>query len=472
MQNKVLLIAPPLRITEPPAFPSGIAYITSVLIKANYLVRMLDINGYKYSKEEVKEFLNKYLLKENIDIVGIGCLITGYDYVKWLVKTIKEIKPQTKTIVGGGLGTSVPEMVLKKIRADIAVIGEGEYTMKEIIEVFNNKREIGSVKGIVYIQNGEIIKNQPRERIQDLDSIPFPSWDFFPMDIYLKTSLHEMGDVKIKGKAMCVVSARGCPYHCTFCYDALGHRRTLRSVKNVMEELTILKERYGIKYIHLTDPIFVTDKEWISELCDELIKNKLDIKWFSSGRVNLIKDESDKKLLGKMKEAGCIGLGFGVESGSQKMLDIMKKGVTVEQASKAIKLLRESKMLFIPSFMIGFPEETEEDIDKTAEFCIENDIHLISIFFVVPYPGTALYEQVKNIGLIKDEEEYVSRLGDATDLTINISKFSDEELWNLRNKLIKKVRKAYFKKNKLRLVGWYKKRIKWLIQKTKTGNIN
>lgn len=467
MENKILLIAPPHRVTEPPAFPSGLAYISAVLIKENYITKVLDINGYKYSKEEVKEFLNKYLLEEDINIVGIGCLITCYSYVKWLVATIREIKPQTKVVVGGGLGTSVPEMVLERLKADISVIGEGEETIKEIMDVFNKKRELESLKGIVYIKEDKIIRNPLRERIQDLDSLPFPAWHLFPMDIYLKTSLHEFG-VKIKGNAMCVVSARGCPFHCTFCYDAFGHNRTLRSVKNVIEEIIILKEKYGVGYIMLTDPVFVTNKDWIYELCDEIRKNRLSVKWIASGRVNLV----DEQILKKMKEAGCVALSYGVESGSQKILDVMKKGVTIKNSSNAVSITRKVGIEFVYSFMMGFPEETGEDFDKTAEFCIENDIHLISIFFVTPYPGTALYEQVKNMGLIKDEEDYISRLGDATELVLNISKFNDDELWDFRNKLIKKVRKAYFKKHKLKLINWYKQRIKWFFQSIKTKNIS
>ena len=212
----------------------------------------------------------------------------------------------------------------------------------------------------------------------------------------------------------------------------------------------------------------MTSKQWVNELCDKMIKQKMGIIWASAGRVNLV----DEELVKKMKRAGCIAINFGIESGSQRILNMIKKGVTVEQASQAIKLTRKIGMPDWMSFMIGFPEETKEDIEETIKFCIDNDIHLVSIFFVTPYPGTALYEQVKSKGLIKNEEEYISQLGDATELTINLTKWNDDELKALREYIIHKVRKAYFKKHKDEYFSWLIKKQRWYLNYIKVHGLH
>jgi len=452
-QIKVLLINPPIRLSHPPSsFPHGIGYIAAVMLKEGYEVKILDINGYRYDKEKVKQLLNKFLIEEGISIVGIGCLITCYNYVKWLIQTIKIIKPKTKVIVGGGLGTSIPKMVIDKLNADIAVIGEGEYTMLELMDVFNEKKKINSVGGIYYKEGGRILKTPLRGRITNIDDLPLPPWHLFPMEVYLKNTFVEIpkDTLSISGYSMSIVSGRGCCYHCAFCFDALGHSRTLRSVEKVIEEVILLKKKYRVTYFTFTDPCFVIDKDWVNRLCDEIIKRKLDIKWITSGRVNLI----DEELLRKMRAAGCLTLNYGVETGSQKILDSMKKGTTVEQAYKTVALTRKVGLKDWYNLMMGFPEETEEDLEQTIKFCIDNDLRQDTIFFVTPYPGTELYEQAKSRGLIKDEEEFISRLGEATEFTINLTRWSDEELLKLRDYAINKINKAYFKKHKMEFLLW------------------
>jgi len=473
---KFLLINPPIRENDKPNdFPSGLGYIAAMLLKHGYDVTVLDINAWRYKKETVIRLLQKYLIDKDINIVGIGCLITCYNYVKWIIKVIKNIKKQTIVIVGGGLGTSIPEMVIEKLRADIVVIGEGEYTILELMEIFkkpqkkNLKKKLLKVKGICFKYKGKIIKTQAREFIKNLDEIPFPAWDLFPIHIYLKNLWGEIKDMGIKSKSsMNVVSGRGCPYHCTFCYDPLGHIRRIRSVDNVIQEIKLLKRKYGVDFIFFGDPIFMTSKEWVMQLCDRIIRENIKIKWASAGRVNLV----DLELLKKMRDAGCISVNFGIESGSQKMLDIMRKGITVEQASKAIRIVRKVGMNLWTSFMMGFPEETRETLEETIRFCIDNDIHLVTIFFVTPYPGTALYEQVKRMGLIKNEEEYISKLGDATELTINLTKWSDDELIRLREYVIHKVGNAYFKKHKLEYFSWLVKKQKWYLNYIRTRGLH
>ncbi len=458
MKEKILLINPPIRETAPPSmFPSGLGYIAAILLKENYDVKVLDINGYRYDKETVKKSLYEFLINQGIDFVGIGCLITCYNYAKWLIQTIKEIKPETTVIVGGGLGSSIPEICLNKMKADIIVIGEGENTILDMLKTLLIKKDLSKVKGIAFKKNGRVIRTPLRERIKNLDELPLPAWNLFPMHIYLKNPFEVEALMDLKKKSVNIITNRGCPYNCTFCYETFTHLRTTRSPENVIKEIKILKQEYNAELFLFSDDLFCVDKKWASDFCDLLLKENLNIKWFSAMRVNIL----DEPLLRKMKKAGCLLLNYGIESGSQKMLDVMRKGITTEDSAKAIAVTRKVGLRLNLSFMMGFPEETKETLQETINFCIQNNIHLTAIFFVTPYPRTALYEQARQIGLIKDEEEFISRLGNATELTINLTKWSDEELVNLRNWVISSVHKAYYKKHKLEYIQWLRKKIVW-----------
>jgi len=466
---KVLLINPPIRVTEKASiFPSGLGYIAAIVQKENHEVKVLDLNIHRLTEKEVINKLKKYLLEEKIEIVGIGCLITCYDYVKDLVKKIREIKFKTKIVIGGGLGTSIPEMVLEKIGADIAVVGEGEKTMEELMQFFENKKKINSIKGVYYKKGGKIIQNPARERIENLDEVPFPAWHLFPIQEYVKNDFN-LDKLERKNKrSMNIITGKGCPYHCIYCYDVFGHKKRIRSVKNIIKEIKLLKQLYGVDFILITDDLFTINREFVYDFCNSLLKEKLNISWGCSARVNLV----DESLLKKMKNAGCKIISYGIESGSQKMLDIMRKGITVEQASKAINLTRKTGIIASVSFMMGFPEETKEDLEKTIKFCIDNDIYLTSMFLVTPYPGTVLYNQIIQKGLIKDVEKYVSKLGNATELTINLTKLSDKELFKLRTYVLHKIQKAYFKKHRIEQIKWYFKKINWLFENIKRDGLN
>lgn len=457
-KQKILLVNPPIRVTaKPGVFPSGLGYIAAVLLKDGYDVQVLDINGHRYDKETVRKKLAEFLNIGNIDVVGIGCLITCYNYVKWLIKTIKEINPNTKVIVGGGLGSSIPEICIDKLKADIVVIGEGEITIADLLNTLQIKSDLEKVKGIAFKKGDKIVRTLPRERIKNLDELPFPAWHLFPMDIYLQNQFEVEAIMDIKGKSMNVIGGKGCPFNCTFCYELFSHKAIKRSVNNVIDEIKVLQKRYGVKVIGFMDDLFAMDKNWVMEFCDEINKQDIKLKWFCAARVNTV----DEEMLKKMKEAGCILVNFGIESGSQKMLDIMNKAVRVEQASKAINTARKVGLRLNTSFMMGFPEETKESLDETIKFCIDNNVHLTTIFFVTPYPGTALYKQAKDMGLIKNEEEYISSLGNATEFTINLTKWSDEELFKMRDYVISSVHKAYFWKNKLEYIQWLRKKAIW-----------
>lgn len=444
---KILLINPPIREwSKPNCFPLGLGYIAAVLLQEGYQVEVLDINAHRFSKEEVEYKISK----SNFDVVGIGGIITTYKYVKWLIKVLKNYHPHKQIIIGGSIASSIPHIMLEKNSVDVLCIGEGEETVKDLIKALENKEDLQNVKGIWYKDSkGRIFKTEPRMPIKNLDYIPFPAWDLFPMDIYLKNPVGAPNKNKwIDGSSeesneltMNLFATRGCPYKCIYCYhDFMGQGYRSRSPENIIREIKYLYSKYKVKYFHFIDDEFVMKKDFVYEFC-ELLKafsNEIGqkITWGCAGRVNLMTE----KLIATMVDAGCILICYGIESGSQKMLNVMKKNVTVEQAKEAITLTKKYLGWADCSFMVGTPGENLETIQETIDFCKELELSPEVIFFVTPYPGTELYEMALSQGKIIDEEEYILNLNEQGEkIMVNFTEFSDEELYHIQKEMIREL---------------------------------
>ncbi len=422
---KVLLIIPPCRESRPAAsLPLGFAYIASVLRNAGHDVSFMNIDAFRHSKEKVEELVKK----AEFDVAATGGLITVYSYVKWLSRIVKKYHPKKMLAIGGAMPTCVPHVVLEKTEADAVILGEGEYTMLELVEAVEKNRGLEKVKGLWFKKDGKIIRNERRELIKNLDELPFPAWDLLPMDLYL--SRPTINHLPPNLKSITVSTARGCPYGCTFCYNVFGARSSRkRSADSIISEIKILQEKYDVKVIAFCDDLFIINKKDIMEFCDKMIEQKIDLIWASNGRVNTV----DMELLKKMKKAGCVGILYGFESGSQKMLDAMNKQVTVKQIKDAINATREAGLHIYPNFMFGIPGETVETIKETVNFIKEMDMYIPGIFIASPFPGSQLYDYAKSKGLIKDEEKFIESCGECLSLTLNLTDMSDSELLHWRD---------------------------------------
>lgn len=419
----ILLISPPCRI--PDLLPLGLGYIASVLREEGHNVSVLDINGLGYSDEKVEDLINRL----KFDIVGIGGLTSTYKYVKWLAKIIKKYKPGIPIIAGNMVSTANPEVLLKNSNVDIAVIDEGEITAKELVSAINSGRDLKEIKGIYYKDNGIIIETPARERITDLDSLPFPARDLFPMEIYLNNSTQS--SITFGLRMASISSIRGCPYDCTFCSRPFGTRIYMRSPKTIIEEIKELKKRYRVEFVSFCDNLFLVNEKWVLEICERIISENLDIKWTAATRVNLV----NNNLLRNMYKAGCVNLGYGFESGSQIVLDRMRKGVTVKQAEEAIEMTKAAKIGASGSFIFGMPGETIDTIKETLDFIKRTRLPLYRFFYATPYPRTELYEIAKKMGRLPvDEDKYLESLGEMRNtFLVNLTDFSDAELVRLKN---------------------------------------
>ena len=426
---KVLLIQPPHnyegKSREPQGVPLGLGYVAKALLNSGNNVEVLDIWAHQYSNEEVMQKVAEL----DYDICGISALSTQYAYVKWLISELKKYN-NSPIVVGNALATFSSEIVLNNTKADICCIGEGEITFVDIVENINN---LDKVNGIYYKENNKIFKNPPREYIKDLDSIDFPAWDLFPMQIYLKYC-------KVWGTsvdAINIVTARGCPYKCRFCSKTFSGVR-YRSVDNIIAEVKFLKDKYGMAGVFFNDELFIRNKRTVYEFCDKI--TPLNIKWNCQSRINLV----DIDLLKRMKEAGCVAVGYGVESGSQTILNNMKKEITLKQAEDAIKNTLKVGMDPIIQMMYGYPGENRETLQETVGFFkkLPPAQMGVKLSITTPLPGSELYDDVLKKSLIKDEEKYLEQLesGYAGEKSlINLTEFTEEEFFNLKSETEKKI---------------------------------
>lgn len=436
----ILLINPLIGLSDlsETLFPIGLGYIARVLVEAGHRVEVLDINAYRWKPSKIASEIRKHVF----DIVGITCLITEYNQVKWLCSVIKRERPGCTIILGGGLPSVVPELVLQETEADIAVVGEGEVTVTELVDILEKSGDLPKIDGIWYKKNSAISKTPPRKAISCLDDIPFPAWELFPMETYIRGS--SLGfEPPIKN--LNIISSRGCPYHCTYCdHSIFGYRLRKRSIDNILKEMKFLKERYRIRAIAFCDDLFLLDRKRVFEFCDKLLSENMDMMWSCNGRVNLV----DKDLLDKVKSAGCVLIGYGIESGSQTILNEMNKKATVDQAKRAINLTWESGITPFPYMMVGMPSETEKTINETVEFCKE--IGIVEGFgFTAPIPGTPLYDQVKELGKIPSLKDLVERwIGWGKMPVANLTSLPTERLIALKEKAEKTTANYVLRKHK------------------------
>ena len=428
---KILLINSPIRLdAKPNCIPYGLTTVASTLLASGFEVEIYDVNALRPSKNLIVDDLKT----KNWDLVGISGLITTYGFQRWLIPSLKAINPDAPVISGGGLATSSSELLFEHSEVDVTVAGEGEQSMLELCRALVSGADLTTIPGISHRQEGHVTTNRTRCNIKELDSIPFPAWDLLPMDIYLKNPI--WGDVAGNSsgfgkdatitRSMNIISSRGCPFSCQYCFHLFGQSSyRFRSVENVIREIEILVDCYGVDFIGFVDDNMMASKKRIIEFCDAMEKKRFPVTWGCHGRVT----SATPEILHRMAETGCVWIGYGIESGSQKILNAMNKKASVEQAQAAVVNTRKAGIFPNTTFIFGYPGETRETIRETIEFKRELGIECGS-FFATPYPETPLYKKMN--GRIVDEEAFVRSLGNATEFTINLTDFDDKTLFALK----------------------------------------
>ncbi len=422
---RVLLINPPLNTSLPAAgvYPMGLAYIAAVLRQNHCDVDILDIRLNDYDRS----FVSNWFLRNRgrYDLYGIGGMVTAYSWIQWLSREIRKASPSSMIVAGGSICTA-GELLLQKSEVDIVCIGDGEKTAQSIVDALHRREDLASIPNALVKRNGSILHTR-REEPMALDAVPRPAWELLDMEKYTATSYL----VPVTARSITMITGRGCPYNCSFCYRNFGRRLRHRSVDNVIQEMREVVDRYGIGHIDFLDEIFNADRDYVNDLCRRIIEERFRLTWRCTGRANLV----DRELLQLMYEAGCRWIGYGIESGSQKMLDDMGKRQRVEDVERSIRLARDAGMIVTGTFILGLPGETEHTIQETEQFFVRNRIFNVP-FFPVPYPGTRLFDDCREKNLLSFDESFVDSLEkDATELIVNLTEMPDARLLQRREEL-------------------------------------
>lgn len=407
-----------------PQFPLGIYYIAAVLEKNNIDAVVIDNHLDSLPNEQVVE----KILHLEPGVVGFSVTCVNIVNADQVAEAIKKKSPETIVVYGGPQATIVPDDVIKNRFVDYLVLGEGEESFVELLNSLENGgANMADIKGIYYRSEGKPLFTGPRPLIKDLDSLPFP---LRPVTEIGKYPNEGHGLIEAE-PVLTMSSSRGCPYKCTFCSSSYFWRRRYRArgAKSVVDEIEYLITNYGAQGINFREDNFTVNKKRVMEFCDEMIRRKVNVKWLCESRVDNVTPE----LLDKMYKAGCRGVWCGVESGSQRILDFIKKGYKIDQIKTAFKLFKKFKIKAGAGFMIGFPGETMNDIQKTLTLAkkIQPDWAYFQAY--VGFPRGELYDYIVENRLYDSEWNGIYK--------VKPDKIAMEKLPELENWLTKEFNK-------------------------------
>ena len=385
----VVLINPPYRSVVSKyvgyAPPLGLAYIASVLEKRDVDVKIIDAPALGAEFKEIVDFVER---KKPL-IVGVTCTTPSYYSALKVLRGVKEVDEDIITVIGGPhVSFTAEEALMECPQVDYVVIGEGEATFLDLYERVLAGESTRDMLGIAYRDGKDVVITPPRPLIKNLDLLPFPAWHLLPMERYKAFGVREFP----------MITSRGCPYRCIFCVSSLlmGKRYRARSAKNVVDEMEILRTKYGIRNIGVLDDMFMLDRRRARQIALEIIERGLDIYWGASSRVDAI----DYETLKTLNKAGCTTIYVGVESGDSRVLRWYRKGITPTQAMKAIRTAKRAGMGILASFILGAPVETVRSIWKTIKFAIKLSPDYAQFTILTPFPGTWLYNYAVSHGLL------------------------------------------------------------------------
>jgi anaerobic magnesium-protoporphyrin IX monomethyl ester cyclase len=364
--------------------PLGLAYIGAAIEKAGYEVKILDVQGLNLTSKEARE----KIFSENADIVGITSMTSNFKGVLEAAKFSKE--SGAIVVLGGPQMSAYPKESLSSKNIDYGIFGEGENAMVELIRAIEKKdfKNFKKIKGLCYKKGNEVILNEAAI-VKDIDSLPFPAMHLLPIKKY---------DCVITEKpVLTMITSRGCPFQCGFCFkQPMDKFSRKRDPKKVVDEIELYIKKYKVKEILFYDDTLTLDRNHVVEICNEIIKRKIKIKWQSPTRV----DRVDKPLLELMKKAGCKMLRYGVESGDKKILSLMKKGTDLDKIINAFKISKDVGIESFAYFIIGYARETRISMRKTINFAKKLNPDMVMFTIATPYPKTNLYTLAVEDGLI------------------------------------------------------------------------
>ncbi len=462
--KKVLFINPSLRLhSETKFLPVGVACVMTYLKNVGIDFDFLDIDIEDMEDDTVETFLenNRY------DIVLSGSIVTHYKWMKWLTWRVRNYNPKAKIIIGNSVAGSIPELFLKNSAADMAIMGEGEISTAELVLSIIRDEDFTKISGIAYKRlDGKIVVNPKRKGVKKLDDFPMIDWSIFDTEAYFKKSYaRAFGLEGQEVRVMPVVTARGCAFRCTFCHFVFENDPyRYRSPENIILEIKRNIEQYDCNFISFWDDLSFASLPQAERFADAIIASGLKFFWSAAVRVDLFgnpKHEFNRRLAvaQKFKEAGCLSLGFSLESANKEILEMMNKKIEAQYFLNQVEVLDQVDITSMISVVFGYPIETHSTINETFQMCKDAGIYP-SMGYLLPLPATGMYDYALKNGYIVNEDRYLDLITERQDLCVNMTKMSDEEVKaaiaegaeNLNKHL-----KIGLDKNKLLRTGGYNK---------------
>lgn len=378
-------------------------------------------------------------------LIACGGLVTTFKYYRNVTRKLKKWFPRIPILMGGGLATALPMIVMQTMPVDHLCLGEGEEFIREYLRAIIGRKTLGDVTGLVYRDGrGQLVTTPARREIQNLDLLPTPDPRMVQPRPVSRTAPVESGPYQQENPMMGSVpfwpmqTSRSCPYRCPFCYHPLGQHFRYRSTDSVLAEVEYVLS-LGYLAVQFSDEAFTSNKGRIVEMCEEINRRGLKFEWMALSRV----DEVDDEFCIMLRSAGCRMLSFGMESASNRILKNIGKRTTQEQMERAVECARAADIEIYGSWMIGSPGETEETIRESVEFIKRLNLYLSNFFYFTPYPNSPVFLRLQEEGRIPDLIGFLESLANAVNLTFNMSDIPDDRLMALTAAAIRECKEHY-----------------------------
>ncbi len=432
-EPRILLINPSVRPDHRARhIPVGLACIGTALRRAGYAPDVLDIDLPGLSDAEVRDALRRGAY----DIVGFGAIVSAYKVIKQLAQEVRAAMPNALIVVGNTVATSIPDLLLRCVpEADLAVLGEADRTIVDIVEQWSGGKTWEDVPGIAFRREGTTLVTGKRPAVSRMTDIPFPDYSLFDFEGYVEKSRVTLPEPlplpREEMRPVPINTARGCPYNCTFCFHAFkGTPYRTYPFNAVIDYFTTLRRQHRVNYLSFWDELTVASPRRTRELCDAVESAGFPFWWSVASRGDVF-GRRDLDLLKRCKALGALSLSGALESASPEILRAMHKTRKPEQyVARFVEQMttaQDAGLLRTTGLVFGYPQETRQTIKMTVDVCRRVGIYP-SAGFLLPLPETPMYAYARDRGLIGDEESYLLRIGDRQDLHINLTKMSDSEL--------------------------------------------
>ena len=409
--------------------PLGLAYLAAFLEREGHRVTVYDF-GLEPNGSLAQDVAEVAACAP--DLIGITAMSSNYHSALEMARALKSATP-APIVVGGPHASLFPTDLLQEPCFDYVIYGEGESTICELVRALqegegpSRAEALRAILGLCFRAGEEIVQNPPRPLDHDLDRFPFPARHLFQIERY---PLYAPDGERM----VTVLSSRGCPYNCSYCFKGImgrGYRQ--RSVDNILAEIRQVMAAYGARHFYFIDDLFTINKRRLLEFTQRVIDEGLEIRWQCLGRV----DRIDAEALGQMYQAGCREIHYGIEAGTQAMLDAIGKQITLEQVRQAVRWTREAGIMVKGYFMLGLPDDTEETMEQTIRFATELDLDEAMFSLTTPFPGTRLWEELcqRHPGTQYNADfsraYYYSSYTEEIEPFMNLSQVSDKRLSQL-----------------------------------------